>query len=77
MAATYKLVLFAANEDGTRIYALLKHKKKNLVKGFYDFNIDKFIVMKYFKDNFPQGQTKDKIKEKLRKLLMIERNWEM
>lgn len=72
-----RLLLFASNPEGTKIFFHLKRKGKKLVKGFFDFDKDKAIIEKYYKTNFPDGVNRKEIKECLKQRLMLDRNWEL
>ena len=53
------------------------YKKKTMVKGFYDFDKEKFFVTKYVKSNFVQGIGKNIVKKNLIELLNIDYDWNM
>ena len=46
--ATNKLCTVAASEDGNRIYCTYKENNVILLKGFYDFNKETFVVMEFY-----------------------------
>ena len=48
----FKVFPFAANKNGTKIYCRLAYNKKTLIKGYYDFNKEKFFIIEYVKKNF-------------------------
>lgn len=73
----FKLITFASNKNGTKIYCRLALNKKTLVKGYYDFNQDKFIIKDYIKRNFIEGITKKVIRQKLKEILLYEYDWEL
>ncbi len=73
----FKLIAFASNKSGNRIFCRLIHKKQTMLKGYYDFNQEKFFVTKYVKSNFIQGIGKNTIKKHLIELLDIEYDWKM
>ena len=73
----YKLIAFATNDDGSKIYCRLAYGKKTLIKGFYDFSKEKFFITNYVKSNFQQGIGKNTAKNKLVELLRIEYDWEL
>jgi hypothetical protein len=73
----FKFSTIGSNESGTRIFCKLSYDKHNVLRGFYDFNLEKFIIIKYMYDNFPQGLTKNKIRKNLKEILMNEYDWEL
>ena len=66
----FKFGLIGTNNNGTKIFARLTYDKHTLLRGFYDFDKEKFIIMKYLDDNFPQGITRTKAKKELKENLM-------
>ena len=52
----YKLITFASNKDGSKIFCRLAMNKKTLIKGFYDFNKDNFFITEYVKTRFPDSE---------------------
>jgi hypothetical protein len=73
----FKLITFASNKDGTKIYCRLAHNKKTLIKGYYDFNKEQFIITDYVKQNFIQGIGKNTAKKKLQELLEQDYDWNL
>ena len=73
----FKLIAFATNDNGEKIYCRLAYGKKTMVKGYYDFTKDKFFITKYVKSNFQQGIGKNTVREKLIELLKIDYDWEL
>ena len=73
----FKLITFASNKDGTKIYCRLALNKKTLIKGYYDFNKEKFFITDYVKNNFIQGIGKNTAKKKLKELLELDYDWEL
>jgi hypothetical protein len=73
----FKLITFASNEDGTKIYCRLALNKKTLIKGYYDFNKEQFIITDYVKQNFIQGIGKNTAKKKLKELLEQDYDWNL
>lgn len=66
----FKFGLIGTNNSGTKIFARLTYDKHTLLKGFYDFNEEKFIIMKYLDNNFPLGITKKNAKNALKDNLL-------
>ena len=73
----FKLITFATNKDGTRIYCRLALNKKTLIKGYYDYKQDKFFIQEYVKSNFVDGIGKNTCRQKLKELLLFEYDWEL
>ena len=73
----YKFSTIGANENGSKIFCKLALDKHNLLRGYYDFDKEKFIVIKYLYHNFPQGVTKNEIKKALKKMLLLNYDWEL
>ena len=72
-----KLILVAANKNGNRIFAKLLINNKNIIKGYYDFKLEKFFITKYIKHNFPKNITKQNAKQILKELLKINHDWKL
>jgi len=74
----FKLITFASNKDGTKIFCRLAYDKKTLLRGYYDFNQERFIIEKYLPQNFIKGQIgKNKTKSKLKELLEQDYDWNL
>lgn len=73
----FKFSTIGSNESGTRIFCKLSYGKHNVLRGFYDFDLEKFIIMKYLYDNFPQGLTKNQVKKALKEILRIDYDWNL
>ncbi len=73
----FKLFPFATNKSGSKVFCRLAYKKKTVLKGFYDFDKDKFFITDYIKQHFPQGTGKPTIKQILRFYLSIDYDWEL
>lgn len=73
----FKLNTIGNNESGSRIFCKLSCEKRNVIRGFYDFDLEKFIITKYMYDNFPQGLSKNKIRKILKEILLNEYDWEL
>ncbi len=71
----YKFNTIGANKEGSKIFCKLSCDKHNLLRGYYDFDKEKFIVIKYLYQNFPQGVTKNKIKKTLKEILLLNYDW--
>ena len=72
-----KFATIGANEEGTRIFCKMSIDGHNVVKGFYDFDLEKFIIIKYLYDNFPKGVTKNMVKKELKNELSTNYDWEL
>lgn len=73
----YKFKIIAANKDGSRIFCKLTYDNKNILRGFYDFNIEKFIIIKYMYENFPTNLTKTQVRKNLKHILLIDFDWNL
>lgn len=73
----FKFNTVGSNKNGTKIFCKLYCNNNNVVKGYYDFNIDKFIIMKYLYDKLPKGITKNQIKKELKEILKVNYDWEL
>ena len=73
----FKLFAFASNEDGSKIFCRLAYKKKTMLKGFYDFDKEKFFITDYVKQNFQQGIGKNTVQNKFKELLWLEYDWKL
>lgn len=71
----FKVIAFAANKDGSKIFCRLSMDKKTLIKGFYDFDKDSFFITNYVKKNFSNGIGKNTAKKILKELLEIDYDW--
>jgi len=73
----FKVITFASNKDGTKIFSRLTANKKTLIKGYYDFKKEQFIITDYVKQNFIQGIGKNTAKKKLQELLQQDYDWNL
>lgn len=74
----FKLIPFASNKSGNRIFCRFSVNNKTLVRGVYDFNLERFIILKYVKSNIIKMQMGRKyIKSKLKNILLIDYDWEL
>lgn len=73
----FKFNTIGSNESGSRIFCKLSCNKHNVLIGFYDFDLEKFIIMKYLYHNFPQGLTKNKVRKALKEILRIDYDWKL
>ncbi len=71
----FKVIAFADNQDGSKIFCRLTMDKKTLVKGFYDFNKELFFITEYVKRNFIEGVGKNKARRILKEILEIDYDW--
>lgn len=72
----FKFIPFAANKNGTKIFCRLICDKKNVLKGFYDYNKEQFIITKYIEENFTKDITRNKVKKALKENL-IDYDWNL
>lgn len=73
----FKVFAFASNKDGTKIFCRLALNKKTLIKGYYDFNKEKFYITQYLKNNFINGINKKIAYNKLKEILEQDFDWEL
>ena len=73
----FKFSTIGSNYDGDRIFCKLSCDKRNVLRGFYDFELEKFIITKYMYDNFPEGLTKNKVRKALKEILTVDYDWEL
>ena len=73
----FKLFPFTTNKDGSKIFCRLAYKKRTVLKGFYDYNRDRFLITDYVKTNFPRGTGRPTIKRILKFYLAIDYDWEL
>lgn len=73
----FKFSTIGSNHDGDRIFCKLSCDKHNVLRGFYDFGLEKFIITKYLYDNFPQELSKNKVRKTLKEILTVDYNWEL
>lgn len=73
----FKVITFASNPSGTKIYCRLTLNKKTLIKGYYDFDKERFFITEYVKSNFGNGIGKNTAKKKLKEILLIDYDWEL
>lgn len=75
MRFTFRTI--GSNESGSRIFCKLSCENHNVLRGFYDFDLEKFIIMKYLYDNFHQGLTKNQVRKALKEKLRTDYDWEL
>ena len=74
----FKFNTIATNKNGTLIFCKLKtNDNKIILKGYQNFNINKFIVTKYYYNNFPINYNKTKIKTILKNILLTDYDWNL
>ena len=73
----FKFNTIGSNKNGNRIFCKFSCDKHNILKGFYDFNTEKFVIIKYLYDNFLEGLTKNKVRKTLKEILKIDYDWEL
>lgn len=73
----FKLFVFAANHNGSKIFCRFTLNKKTLIKGYYDFDKEKFIITDYSNKNIPKNMGKQKIKKELEKILNLDYDWKL
>jgi hypothetical protein len=77
MNNNFKLVTFASNDDGNKIFCRLTYKKKTVAKGYYDFEKEKFFITKLIKTNFIDNLQENIVKDKLIEILKIDYDWNL
>ena len=73
----FKLILVGTNKDGSKIFANLKCNSKVIVKGFYSFEKELFIIIRYIDKNIPEKLSRNKIRKQLKIKLLNDYDWEM
>jgi len=72
----FKLITFASNKKGTKVFCRFAFNKKTLIKGYYDFNKELFFITEYNKKNFIINEIgKNTAKTLLKQILQIEYDW--
>ena len=72
----YDLITFASNRNGSKIFCRFTCNKKNLIKGFYDFDKELFYVTKILYSNLKKEQIEESIVLKeLSDALLTEYDW--
>ena len=71
----FKVIAFADNKDGTKIFCRLAMDKKTLIKGFYDFDKELFFITEYVKRNFTNGVGRNTAKKILKEILEQDYDW--
>ena len=69
--------MVGGSEDGDRIYCTYKLNGFTVVRGVYDFNKERFIVLNFFKSKVPEGSTPLKALMSLKEELSLEYDWEL
>jgi hypothetical protein len=65
------------SEDGDRIFCAYKINGLTVVRGMYDFNKGKFIVLNFYKSKVPEDSTPLKILMNLKDELNVDYDWEL
>ena len=69
--------IVGTSDDGDRIYCTYKVDKTSVVRGMYDFNLGRFIVLNFYKNKVPENTTPLKVLLKMKEDLDIEYDWEL
>ena len=73
---TYNLIAFASNRNGDKIFCRFTCNKKNIIKGFYDFNKEFFYITKILYPNLEEEQIEKSVAFKeLSDILLTEYDW--
>ena len=72
-----KIHTIATSDDGDKIYCLYKEESDTLVKGFYDFTKERFIVTEFYTKKLKDGQTPREVIMNMKQILDIDCDWEL
>ena len=72
----FKLSMVASSDEGDKIYCLYKNGSDILVRGYYDFNKDTFIVTSFHSSKLKDDMTVESVIEGLKTMLLLEHDWE-
>ncbi len=70
-----KISTIAASEDGDRIYCLYKEGSETMAKGFYDFNMETFILTGFNTNKLREGETPREAIMNLKQTLDVDMDW--
>ena len=65
------------SEDGDRIFCTYKLNGFTVVRGMYDFNKEKFVILNFYKSKVPEDSTILKVLLSLKEKLNAEYDWEL
>jgi hypothetical protein len=69
--------MVGSSEDGDRIYCTYKLNGFTVVRGMYDFNKEKFVILNFYKSKVPEDSTILKVLLSLKEKLDAEYDWEL
>ena len=69
--------IVGSSEDGDRIFCTYKLNGFTVVRGMYDFNKEKFVILNFYKSKVPEDSTILKVLLALKEKLDIEYDWEL
>ena len=75
--ASNNIHMVSGSEDGEKIYCTYKLNGFTVVRGVYDFNKERFIILNFFKSKVPEGSTPLKVLLALKDKLKLDYDWEL
>ena len=69
--------IVGSSEDGDRIFCAYKLNGLTVVRGMYDFNKGKFVILNFYKSKVPEDSTILKVLLTLKEKLDTEYDWEL
>ena len=69
--------IVGSSEDGDRIFCAYKLNGFTVVRGMYDFNKEKFVILNFYKSKVPEDSTILKVLLTLKEKLDAEYDWEL
>lgn len=70
----FKFATIGVNGNGSRIFCKLSYNRKSILRGYYDFNLERFVILRYQPNNF-NGLSKTQVKKALKQEL-LNYDWE-
>lgn len=70
------LTIQGTNSDGSRLYGTFKVDGKPLLKGVYDFNSERFFIIKYIPKNC-KGLSHNAVRTLLQDTLVTDYDWSL
>ena len=74
---TNNIQIVGSSEDGDKIFCTYKMNGLTVLRGMYDFDKGKFIILNFYKSKMPDNMTPLKILMQLKEQLDIEYDWNL